>query len=113
MNIQTNRLDARCSLASSIFILILFLCKQLTDLNFHLQLNGRYPCISIYNSSPVPLSSSTLTKLKVSVTFFDDCLYILDERFQSLSILIIFVKEISTSALNIDKTVIIVSIILF
>ncbi|CAF1537253.1 unnamed protein product [Rotaria sordida] len=48
--------------------------------------------------------SSTLTKLNINVDTFDDCLYILDGRLDSLSVLIINIREISTPLSNIDNT---------
>ncbi|CAF4743827.1 unnamed protein product [Rotaria sp. Silwood2] len=48
--------------------------------------------------------SSTLTKLNISVHTFDDCLYLLDGRLDSLSILIINIREIFAPLSNIDNT---------
>ncbi len=49
--------------------------------------------------------SSTLTVLKINVKTFDDCLYLLDGRLDSLLKLIIHVKEISYSTTTIDNMV--------
>ncbi len=49
--------------------------------------------------------SSTLTTLKVLVENFDDCLYLLDGRLDSLSTLIIKLDKISSTSTTIDNTV--------
>ena len=55
--------------------------------------------------------SSTLTKLKIDVNTLDDCLYILDGRFDCLSTLIIDIEKIRPLLSNIDTTVKILLII--
>jgi hypothetical protein len=57
--------------------------------------------------------SSTLIKLKINVSTFVDCLYLLDGRLDSLSTLIINVEEIHDPLLNIHTRVSITSIIMF
>ena len=55
--------------------------------------------------------SSTLTKLKINVKTFDDCLYLLDGRFNCLSTLIIDIQKIRPLLANIDNMVKILLII--
>ncbi|CAF1277710.1 unnamed protein product [Rotaria sordida] len=88
---------------SSIFALILSTCQRLIDLNFCQLFYDRKSPIRIYKFQSTSCTSSTLTKLKVSVANFDDCLYILDGRLKHLSALIIHVKKISLSFSNKNK----------
>ncbi|CAF3948088.1 unnamed protein product [Rotaria sordida] len=88
---------------SSIFALILSTCQRLIDLNFCQLFYDRKSPIRIYKFPSTSCTSSTLTKLKVSVATFDDCLYILDGRLKHLSALIIHVKKISLSFSNKNK----------
>jgi len=84
------------------FALILSISKCLIDLTFTFtQCIG----ISFSNLPSTSCVSSTLTKLKIEVNTFDDYLYLLDERLQHLSILIIHIIEITDSSSNIDNTV--------
>jgi hypothetical protein len=57
--------------------------------------------------------SSTLIKLNINVVSLTDCLLLLDERLDSLSTLIINVSYISHPSKPIDRTVSIISIIIF
>ncbi|CAF4454471.1 unnamed protein product, partial [Rotaria socialis] len=81
------------------FALILSISKCLIDLTFTERIQ-----ISFSNLPSASCVSSTLTKLKINVSTFDDCLYLLDGRLQHLSILIIDIDEISDSSSNIDNT---------
>jgi len=78
----------------NIIALILSLCKQLTVLNFcdmFIKRKWNFPAFFL----PSEISrSSTLTKLKVNVVYFGDCLLLLDGRFQNLSTLIINVTYV-------------------
>jgi hypothetical protein len=96
---------------SNIFILIVSRCQRLISLNFCQLFYDRKSPIYLYNPS-TNCTSSTLAKLKVNVTNFDDCLYILDGHFKQLSTLIIDVKEISWSFSHKNK-VNIISILVF
>jgi hypothetical protein len=87
---------------SNIFGLILNLCKRLISINF-CQLHYRRT-ICTFDLS-MNCMSSTLTKLKINVKTFDDCLYLLDGRLDTLSKLIIHVKRISHTSRIIDNTV--------
>lgn len=57
--------------------------------------------------------SSTLTKLEVNVENFVSCLYLLDGRLSCLTTLSIRVRKISRISTNVDKTVSVISIIVF
>ncbi|CAF2941813.1 unnamed protein product [Rotaria sp. Silwood2] len=85
-----------------IFTLILSLCKQLNKLNF-CQFDNR-STFRIFDLSSTNFKSSTLTELKINVETFDDCLYLLDGRFNCLSTLIINIEIISFTSGTIDNT---------
>ncbi len=61
--------------------------------------------ISISNLPTTSCVSSTLTKLNIMVNAFDDCLYLLDGRLESLSTLVIEIWAITDSLSNKDNTV--------
>jgi len=61
--------------------------------------------LSIFHMPLTSRVSSTLTKLNIGINTFDDCLYLLDGRLDSLSILIINIFKISAPLSNIDNTV--------
>lgn len=69
-----------------VFGMILTVSKQLCDLNF-----SEYLLKNTSNSNGPngSFTSSILTKLNVFVHSFDDCLYLLDGRFECLSTLIV------------------------
>jgi hypothetical protein len=65
---------------------------------------------------PLPSTSyisSILIKLKISVTHFADCLYLLDGRLDSLSTFIINVSDIFDPIKDIGSRVSIISMIMF
>ena len=66
---------------------------------------------SVFNLSSTNCVSSTLTKLKIDVNTLDDCLYILDGRFDCLSTLIIDIEKMRPLLSIIDTTVKILLII--
>ncbi|CAF1206246.1 unnamed protein product, partial [Rotaria sordida] len=88
---------------SSIFVLILSLCQQLISLNFCQLFSDRKALICIFKLQSRSYMSSTLTKLKVNVARFDDCLCLLVGNLKCLSTLIIHVKQILLSLSNIDN----------
>ncbi|CAF4263315.1 unnamed protein product, partial [Rotaria sordida] len=88
---------------SNIFLLILSLGKQLTDLTFHNRFSSEHLGNPTFVLSSIHISS-TLNKLIINVTTFDDCLYLLDESLQSLTALIIDIIRISESSSIIDNT---------
>jgi hypothetical protein len=85
---------------SSIFALILSGCQRLISLNFCQLFYDRKTPICISKLPETSYTSSTLTKLKVNVPTFDDCLYLLVGHLKCLSTLIIHVKRISPSSFN-------------
>ena len=89
----------------NIFASILFLCKQLIDLNFCLLPRDRKSPVCIFNLPLTSCMSSTLTTLKMNVATFNDCLYILDGRFDCLSTVFIHVRIIFDTLTNIDNVV--------
>jgi hypothetical protein len=76
------------------------MCDQLIKLNFGHFFHRTTVCTFNLSSN---CKSSTLAILKINVENFDDCLYLLDERLNCLSTLIIHVKEITSA--TIDNTV--------
>ncbi|UJR29663.1 hypothetical protein I4U23_017211 [Adineta vaga] len=89
---------------SNIFLLILNVGKHLTDMMFHHRFSSECLGNTSFDLSRSHISS-TLTKLTINVTSFDDCFYLLDGRLEYLTILIIDIKKISYSALTINNTV--------
>ena len=71
-----------------IFGIVLSVSKQLCDLTFSLSV------LKNCNLSKMNCTSSTLTTLNVSVDSFDDCLYLLDGRFECLSTMIIEITAV-------------------
>jgi hypothetical protein len=88
------------------------LAKHLTDLTLVQQLDYFSP-ISIGNLGQTTYASSTLTKLEIDVLNIDECLYLLDGRFDSLSTLIVYVKKITLPLSFIPNGVKIHSITIF
>ncbi|CAF1288101.1 unnamed protein product [Adineta steineri] len=74
--------------------MILSLCKRLIKLNFCQLFSYRNSFISICDLPKICPTYSTLIELKINVATINDCLYLLDGRFDSLSKLIINVKHI-------------------
>lgn len=79
--------------------------KCLTDLTFRQWFPNKSESISIFHMPSTSCVSSTLRKLNIEVNTFDDCLYLLDGCFDSLSTLIINIAKISGSLSNIANTV--------
>ncbi|CAF1190786.1 unnamed protein product [Adineta steineri] len=80
--------------SSDIFLLILSLCRRLIKLNFCQVFSYRNSFISTCNLPTTSCRRSTLIELKINVATFNDCLFLLDGRFDSLSKLTINVKKI-------------------
>ena len=85
LNIDEKRNISTDTQRSLIFAMILCEGEQLRDLTFNEYILKNPSRLKLGKS----LSSSTLTKLNISVDSFDDCLYLLDGRFKSLSTLVI------------------------
>ncbi|CAF4354442.1 unnamed protein product [Rotaria socialis] len=90
---------------SNIFELILSLGKCLIDLTFSQSFRDREFEVPTLNITSTGCVSLTLTKLKIKVNTFDDCLYVLDGRLQCLSTFIIDIFEIFDSSAIIGNTV--------
>ena len=90
---------------SNSFVLILSLCEVLVDLELSDVFSGlRHvaPCTHLLFEN---FRSATLTKLKINVHNFFDCLVLLDGRLDSLSTLIINVADIFDAAVDIGHKV--------
>jgi hypothetical protein len=98
---------------SKILVLILSLCEKLTDLNFGDMFLTRKCLTGAFNLRSENIMSSTLIKLKINVSNFLDCLFLLDGRFESLSTLIINVADIFDPVIDIGGRVSQISIIMF
>ncbi|UJR24265.1 hypothetical protein I4U23_027232 [Adineta vaga] len=99
MNMTTPSLSRNLS---TIFILILSLCKRLTELNFCESSHRLTSCTFDLSTN---FMSTTLTTLEITAETFNDFLYLLDERLNCLSTLKIHVDEITPTSGTIDKTV--------
>ena len=89
----------------NIFVLILSICKHLNDLTFNQWFIDQTRTISIAHLPSTSCVSLILTKLNMSVNTFNDCLFLLDGRFPSLSIFMIDIADIDDESFNIDQTV--------
>ncbi|CAF3003260.1 unnamed protein product [Rotaria sp. Silwood2] len=87
----------------TLFALILSFAKYLIDFTF-VQCLRDASINSLFTLFSTNCVSSTLTKLKIDVNTLDDCLYILDGRFDCLSTLIIDIEKIRPLLSNIDTT---------
>jgi hypothetical protein len=88
------------------------LAKHFADLTLVQQIDYFSP-MSICNLGKTNYASSTLTKLEIDVLNLDECRYILDGRFDSLSTLIVYVKRITLPLSFIPNGVKIHSITIF
>jgi len=98
---------------ANIFVLISSLCKKLSVLNFCDMFSTRTYVTPVFFLHATTYMSSSLIKLKINVSCYADCLYLLDGRFDSLSTLIINVSDIFEPAINIRLSVSITSMIMF
>ncbi|CAF1591048.1 unnamed protein product, partial [Adineta steineri] len=80
--------------SSYILIIILFRCQRLISLNFCQVFSYRNSFLSIYKLPETSCSYSTLMELKINVATINDCLCLLDGRFDSLSKLTINMKKV-------------------
>lgn len=86
-----------------IFGSILTMFRNLTSLNFRQSLvHWQYMSLNI--SPKQHIESSSLIKLNINLKKFNDCLYLLDGRFNELNTLSVNILEIDSSA-TIDRTV--------
>ena len=91
---------------SNMFALVLSLCERLIELDlsegFFRKERWKPSVFLIDNNN---FLSSTLTKLKINVATFVDCLVLLDGRLDSLSTLVINVADIFDAAVDIGHNV--------
>ncbi|CAF1357858.1 unnamed protein product [Adineta steineri] len=87
-----------------IFVLILSLCEKLIELNFCDLFFERKHWNRICLLTATTLTSSTLTKLKINLTAFTECLFLVNEDFECLTTLIVHVDLIYYPILDIDNT---------
>ncbi|CAF4143677.1 unnamed protein product [Adineta steineri] len=87
------------------FILILTLCQRLIKLNFCQLFSYRNSFLSIYKLPKICPTYSTLMELKINVETFNDCLCLVDGRFDSLSKLTINVREIKYERKQINNEI--------
>lgn len=90
---------------SNTFALILSLCDKLIDLEFDEHISDNMTFSPQLYLLSINFLSTTLTKLKITVTCFHDCLYLLDGRLESLSTLIINVEHIFDLMMDIGNKV--------
>ncbi|CAF4702505.1 unnamed protein product, partial [Rotaria sp. Silwood2] len=95
LNIDIKKtIGQRTKIVSKIFALILFLCKNLTVLNFCHIFPTRRCLLPICYLPSTNCMSLTLVKLTITVSCLLDYLYLFDGRLDSLSTLIINVSYI-------------------
>ncbi|CAF0767868.1 unnamed protein product [Adineta steineri] len=105
VDIQSDEIPKLLSeISSHIFTLILFRCRRLIKLNFCQVFSYRNSFISIYNLPKTSCTCSTLIELKINVASFNDCLFLLDGLFDSLTKLTINVKKIKYELKTNNKT---------
>jgi hypothetical protein len=97
---------------AEIFALILSLCTNLIDLNFCDMFYTEKCATPVFDVGSPSNMSSTLTKLKINVQNFADCLFLLDGRLDYLSTLIINVSDIFDPIIDIGTTVSIFSLMI-
>jgi hypothetical protein len=81
-----------------IFIQIFSIFKKLQDLNFSPSAAADYHLLT-FGVSPPNIVSSTLLNLRVAVDSYEDCLYLLDGRFNRLRTLYVTICSSNVSAL--------------
>ena len=94
-----------CAIISKTFALILSLCDKLIELEFSEYVGENMRFIPQLDFFKINFLSTTLTKLKITVACYYDCLYLLDGRLESLSVLIINVGQIFDPVLDIGHKV--------
>ncbi|CAF2987958.1 unnamed protein product [Rotaria sp. Silwood2] len=78
----------------NVYAIILGFFKNLKHLSIVPSSVNDYPPLSLYNLPPMTFSSSTLTKLRINVNVFDDCLALLDGRLKQLTTFIVEIHRI-------------------
>jgi hypothetical protein len=92
-------------ITSKIFVLILSLCTKLIDLNYCDLSFERKHWTSLSHLIETSLMSSTLTKLKINLETFTECLFLLNGNFECLTTLIVDIQLIYYPVQRIDNTV--------
>jgi hypothetical protein len=90
---------------SNLFQFILLHCTRLNELIFFEKSWDEYLTLSSLIIQNRNYLSSTVTKLTIYVNTFNDCLYLLNGCFQSLSTLIIRICESTCRSLTVENTV--------
>ena len=106
LNIDIIKTTEMCSRTfQQIFASILSLCEGLVDLNFCDVFPAQTHSIMLYGLSQESYMSSTLTKLKIHLATFYDCLYLLNAHLNCLSTLILTVGVIRDIGMDLDERV--------
>ena len=95
--------DYEEQLLSQTFALILSSCPKLLELEFVQYISEFHWVKDSFCFFRSAFQSATLTRLKLTVGAFVDCLFLLDGRCESLSTLIIHVKDIFDPVLDIGR----------
>lgn len=104
-------LDAKAASAddtatvSRTFALLLSTCEKLIELEFSRCIPDSMLEVTRCYMFRNEFLSATLTRLKINVSNFYDCILLLDGRLESLSILIIDVADIFEAAVDLSGTV--------
>ena len=80
-------------------------CKNLVHLDLNGSNSNKYARLSLCNLPQTSCFSSSLVILYANLVDFDDCLCLLDGRLPYLAKLIVDIKNIDESSLDIDKMV--------
>jgi hypothetical protein len=114
IDIQNEISSELSEVSSNIFLLVLSLFRRLIHLNFCQLFSYRDSSICISELPRTSYISSSLAKLKINVSSFDDCLLLLNGCLDNLTKLIINVKEIKyRHYTNFNNLVIVLLIIFF
>lgn len=95
--------DTEAKFQSKTFALIFSSCPRLLDLEFDQYIVDFFSVDSSFCLFHSTFHSATLTRLKVTVGSFIDCLLLLDGRCESLSTLIIHVNDIFDPVIDIGS----------
>ncbi len=84
----------RIEYTENVYAIIFDFFKNLKHLSIIPSSINDYPPLSLHFSLPLIFSSSTLTKLCINISNFNDCLALLDGRFKQLNTFIVEVKHV-------------------
>ena len=85
---DTQLCSSEINFLGNIFFNVLIACRNLRHLKFYTSMPTKSGYITFGIQSPM-FSSSTLVELHIKVYRFDDCLFLLDGRFNQLRILFV------------------------